>query len=75
MNNYKEVSILISCLFVIYFFKDMLTTLIMLVILSMISILLIKSDYSKEFDEENFSPSPSITKEPLSDDFIYINAK
>lgn len=47
MNNYKEVSFLISSLFVIYFFKDIITTLIILVILSSISLLLIKADFDK----------------------------
>lgn len=47
MNNYKELSFLISSLFVIYFFKDIITTLIILVILSSISALLIKDDFEK----------------------------
>ncbi len=51
MNNYKEVSFLISSLFVIYFFKDIITTLIILVILSSISLLLIKADYEKTNDD------------------------
>lgn len=70
MNNYKEVSFLISSLFVIYFFKDILTTLIMLVILCAISLLLIKSDYP----EEKFSSfTDKQQKVKLSDDFVYIN--
>jgi hypothetical protein len=44
MNNYKELSFLISSLFVIYFFKDIITTLIILVILSSISLLLMKTE-------------------------------
>lgn len=47
MNNYKELSFLISSLFVIYFFKDIITTLIILVILSSISMLLMKADFEK----------------------------
>jgi hypothetical protein len=47
MNNYKELSFLISSLFVIYFFKDIITTLIILVILSSISLLLVKGDFDK----------------------------
>jgi len=52
MNNYKEVSFLISSLFVIYFFKDIITTLIILVILSSISALIIKTD----MDNDNILP-------------------
>jgi hypothetical protein len=60
MNNYKELSFLISSLFVIYFFKDIITTLIILVILSSISGLLIKADFEKENDkEENYSNNGS----------------
>lgn len=51
MNNYKEVSFLISSLFVIYFFKDIITTLIILVILSAISALIMKAD----LDDKNSS--------------------
>jgi cell division protein FtsL len=47
MNNYKEVSFLISSLFVIYFFKDIITTLLILLILSAISLLLMKADYEQ----------------------------
>jgi hypothetical protein len=52
MNNYKELSFLISSLFVIYFFKDIITTLIILVILSSISALIIKTD----MDNDNTLP-------------------
>ena len=52
MNNYKELSFLISSLFVIYFFKDIITTLIILVILSSISALIIKAD----MDSDNILP-------------------
>lgn len=55
MNNYKEVSFLISSLFVIYFFKDIITTLIILVILSSISFLLIKSDFEKTTDIDPYN--------------------
>ena len=55
MNNYKEVSFLISSLFVIYFFKDIITTLIILVILSSISLLLIKADFDKTNSDDSGS--------------------
>ena len=55
MNNYKELSFLISSLFVIYFFKDIITTLIILVILSSISTLLIKADFEKINNDYNSS--------------------
>lgn len=67
MNNYKELSFLISSLFVIYFFKDIITTLIILVILSSISALIIKAD----MDNDNYLPktennnSNQITKPSL----------
>lgn len=51
MNNYKEISFLISSLFVIYFFKDIITTLVILVILSAISALIIKADLDNENTE------------------------
>jgi hypothetical protein len=48
MNNYKELSFLISSLCVIYFFKDIITTLIILLILLSISLLLIRIDKDKD---------------------------
>jgi hypothetical protein len=53
MNNYKELSFLISSLFVIYFFKDIITTLIILVILSSISALLAKVDNNDNDNDNN----------------------
>ena len=87
MNNYKEVSFLISSLFVIYFFKDIITTLIILVILSSISLLLIKADYEKtnnDYPVNNYdkrietnvnNPQNQIQQNPTSfkksSDFLY----
>lgn len=65
MNNYKEVSFLISSLFVIYFFKDIITTLIILVILSSISALIIKSDYDNSGGIE--TNKSSIQKNPKTE--------
>ena len=60
MSNYKEVSFLISSLFVIYFFKDIITTLIILAILSSISALLMKVDYDN--DDSTTETLPRNTK-------------
>ena len=70
MNNYKELSFLISSLFVIYFFKDIITTLIILVILSSISLILIKADFEKKINnynnDNNKTQNPSNVKlEPI----------
>lgn len=59
MNNYKELSFLISSLFVIYFFKDIITTLIILVILSSISLLLVKGDFDKIINGEEQPEIPN----------------
>ena len=59
MNNYKELSFLISSLFVIYFFKDIITTLIILVILSSISLLLIKGDFDKIINGNEQTENPN----------------
>jgi hypothetical protein len=66
MNNYKELSFLISSLFIIYFFKDIITTLILLVILSSISLLLVKGDYEKIINggEQTENPNNKSTGSP-----------
>jgi len=69
MNNYKELSFLISSLFVIYFFKDIITTLIILVILSSISALLIKSDFEKINNEYDKSENPGNKKSESSPNY------
>lgn len=66
MNNYKELSFLISSLFVIYFFKDIITTLIILVILSSISALIIKTD----MDNDNITPKTEISTRPQQNNKI-----
>lgn len=74
MNNYKELSFLISSLFVIYFFKDIITTLIILVILSSISALIIKADMDNESTlpkTENNNANQNI--KPTLEKPVYIN--
>jgi hypothetical protein len=73
MNNYKELSFLISSLFVIYFFKDIITTLIILVILSSISALLIKADFEKVNNDYDKSENPGNKKSEVAP--IYGNAE
>lgn len=62
MDNYKELLFLISSLFVIYFFKDIIITLVILVIMCSISLLLIKDDYNKDIREMG----PNLTTAPVS---------
>ena len=78
MNNYKELSFLISSLFVIYFFKDIITTLLILAILSSISLLLMQTDNENDKSNikiENEKPNyaqntqtkpPVLAKPPMS---------
>jgi hypothetical protein len=57
-GNYKEISFLFSSLFVIYFFKDLITSLVILFILLSICVLFLQNNYVDDNDiddNENFN--------------------
>jgi hypothetical protein len=57
-GNYKEISFLFSSLFVIYFFKDLITSLVILFILLSICVLFLQNNYVDDKDNddnENFN--------------------